>query len=179
MENMTLREKQVLLELIKDARISDQEMARRIGTSRPTILKIRQRLEKKYIRKYSALVDFADLGLNVIATTFFRWDDFSKKQEMKKVFEYIKKLPFVIRFSSGVGMGSMTMIVVSVHSDFREYEKFYELIQEVGADNISEAQAFISSTTDMYKKYDSSSVLIKHILAQTHAQEKLWRKYPE
>lgn len=166
MEHMTVRERQVLLELIKNARISDQKMARKIGTSRPTVLKIRQRLENKYIKNYSATLDFSDLGLDVIATTFFRWDDFSKKKEMKQVFDYIKKLPFVIRFCSGVGMGSMTMIIVSIHIDFREYEQFYEDIQEKGGDNIREAQAFISSTKDMYKKYDNSSVLIKYLLGQ-------------
>jgi len=166
MESMTSRERQILLELIRNARISDQEIARRIGTSRPTVLKIRQRLEKKYIKHYSATVDFTDLGLDVIATTFFRWDDFSKKKEMKQVFDYIRKLPFVIRFCNGVGMGSMTMIIVSVHADFREYEQFYETLQEEGGDNIREAQAFISSTKDMYKRYDHSSVLIKRILEQ-------------
>ncbi|MGV8172369.1 MAG: Lrp/AsnC family transcriptional regulator [Candidatus Woesearchaeota archaeon] len=166
MESMTSRERQILLELIKNARTSDQEIARRIGTSRPTVLKIRRRLEKKYIKNYSATIDFSDLGLNVIATTFFRWDDFSKKKEMKRVFDYIRKLPFVIRFCNGVGMGSMTMIIVSVHVDFREYERFYEDLQEEGGDNIREAQAFISSTKDMYKKYDNSSVLIKRILEQ-------------
>lgn len=164
MKDINTREKQVLLELFKNARISDQEMARKIGTSRPTILKIRKRLEQRYIKRYMAIVDFNDMGLEVIATTFFRWDDFSKKKEMKAVFDYIKRLPYVIRFCSGVGMGSMTMIIVSVHEDFREYELFYEKIQEEGGDNIREAQAFLSSTKDMYKRYDTSSVLINHLL---------------
>lgn len=163
MEKLTKRENQVLLELLKDARISDQEIGRRIGTSRPTVIKIRKRLEKSYIKKYAAAVNFYDIGLEVMATTFFRWDDFSKKKEMNAVFSYIKQLPFVIRFSSGVGMGSMTMIIVSVHEDFKEYELFWEKLQEKGGDNIREVQAFISSTKEMYKKYDHSSVFIDYL----------------
>lgn len=155
-----MREKQVLMELCKDAKLSDQEIARKIGTSRPTVIKIRKKLEKKYIRRYAALIDFSDIGLEVIATTFFRWDDFSKKSDMKRVFEYIRKLPYVIRFCNGVGLGSMTMIIVSVHKDFREYELFYELIQEIGGDNTREVQAFISSTKDMHKGYDYSSAIL-------------------
>jgi len=58
MVKLTLREKQVLKELIKNCKIGDQEIARRLKTSRPTILKIRKRLEKKeIIRGYTTLID--------------------------------------------------------------------------------------------------------------------------
>ncbi len=160
MDILTTRERQVLIELCKNSKISDQEMARKVGTSRPTVLKIRKRLEKRYIKRYTLLLNFADLGLNVMATTFFRWDDFSKKTEMKKVFDWIKKLPYVIRFSNGVGLASMTMIIVSIHKDFSEYESFYEKLQEVGGDNTREVQSFISSTENMHKNYDASSVFL-------------------
>ena len=59
MKNLSTREKQVLSELLKNCKISDQEIARRLKTSRPTIFKIRERLEKKGIIKgYVTLVDF-------------------------------------------------------------------------------------------------------------------------
>jgi DNA-binding Lrp family transcriptional regulator len=163
MEGLTTRERQVLLELFKNARTSDQEIARRIGTSRPTVIKIRQRLEKKLIKKYVATVDYEDIGLHVMATTLFRWNDFSKKKEMKAVFDYIRKLPFVNRFGSGVGMGSMTMIITSVHEDFKSYQAFWEDLHEKGGENIMEVQSFLANTMEMYKKFDHASVFIHYL----------------
>jgi DNA-binding Lrp family transcriptional regulator len=172
MENLTNREKQVLIALIKNARVSDQYIAQELGTSRPTVAKIRKRLEKKYIRQYSAYIDFHDIGLDVLVITLFRWDDFSKKKEMNLVFNFIKTLPFVLRFSNGVGVGSMTMALVSVHENFESYEKFWEKIQEIGKENIREVQAFISSTKDMHKKHDYSSVFINYLSSQKMRKDK-------
>lgn len=164
MEDITERERQVLIEVIKDARISDQHIARTIGTSRPTIAKIRQRLEKKYIKRYTAIIDFHKIGLTIVVITLFRWDDFSKNKEMKIVFDYIKSLPYVLRFSNGIGIGSMTMVIVSVHEDFEKYETFWGKIQEKGGDNIREVQAFISSTHNMHKKDDYSSIFLEYLM---------------
>ena len=63
---LTSREKQVLNELLKDCKTSDQEIARRLKTSRPTIFKIRERLEKEgIIRKYTAKLDYEKMGYDV------------------------------------------------------------------------------------------------------------------
>ena len=78
MVNLTPREKQVLTELLRNCKISDQEIARRLKTSRPTIFKIRERLEKKgVIKGYVPLIDFGKLNLNLQAVILYRWRDYS------------------------------------------------------------------------------------------------------
>ncbi len=62
MLKLTTRERQVLSELLKNCKTSDQEIARRLKTSRPTVLKIRKRLEEKELLKgYMPKINFEKL----------------------------------------------------------------------------------------------------------------------
>src|SRR3989344_9655248 len=125
MVNLTPREKQVLTELLRNCKISDQEIARRLKTSRPTIFKIRERLEKKgVIKGYVPLIDFGKLNLNLQAVILYRWRDYSKTEELEKIVKFIKTMPEVILFIKGEGMGSKTDLVISIHEDLKDYERF-------------------------------------------------------
>ncbi|MEM4261401.1 MAG: Lrp/AsnC family transcriptional regulator [Candidatus Diapherotrites archaeon] len=63
MEKMTKRELQTLLEILKEGRVSDQEIARRLKTSRPSIAIIRKKLEEKgIILGYYPIIDFKKIG---------------------------------------------------------------------------------------------------------------------
>lgn len=164
MEKLTTREKQVLLELLNNARLSDQEIARRIKTSRPTVVKIRKRLEKKgIISNYTANLDFEKMGMNVSAITFYRWNDFSRKKEMDNNIKYLKKHPSVIFYSFGQGIGSMTMVIISLHEKLADYEDFWKEIQEKGGQDIHEVEVFISSLNAMFKVYDLKSPFICNV----------------
>ena len=56
-------ELKILSELMKNARISDRELAKKIGVSQPTVSRIRSRLEKEgYIRGYTVLPNLRKLG---------------------------------------------------------------------------------------------------------------------
>jgi len=169
--SLTFREKQVLIELIQNARISDQQISKKLGTSRPTVMKIRKKLEKNLIVKYLTMVRLTDLDLDVIVCTLLRWDDFSKKKEVDAFCEYIIKNPHVMGFSRGVGLGSMSMIVHSAHKSFPEYELFCHDLQIRGGDNVREVQSFITPSNDMYKKLDPSYALV-HVLRGQLEEEK-------
>lgn len=164
MIKLTLREKQVLTELLKDCKISDQEIARRLKTSRPTIFKIRQRLENSGIIKgYVPLVNFDKLNLNLQAVVLYRWRDYSKIEELEKNFKFISSLPDVILFIKGEGMGSKTDLIISIHEDLKDYETFIRKLKYQWKDNVENVEVFLSSIEGISKGYDFSSPAIQKI----------------
>lgn len=151
---LTKREKQVLIELVKDSKISDQEIARKIKTSRPTVFKIRKRLEKEgVIRGYVGLIDFERLGFSVQAAILYRWRDYSKSSELEKNIKFVKSLPQVILFIKGEGLGK-TDLIISMHKDLKDYEGFIRRLKYEWKDNVEGIEVFLSSIEGMFKNYD-------------------------
>ena len=164
MMKLTLREKQVLTELIKNCKISDQEIARKLKTSRPTILKIRKRLEKKGIIKgYTSLVNFEELGLNIQAVVLYRWKDYSKSKELESTIKFITSLQEVILFVKGEGVGSKTDLIISVHEDLKDYEKFIRKLKYQWKNNVENVDVFLSSIDGIFKNYELSSPAISRL----------------
>lgn len=164
MVDLTSREKQVLTELLKNCKISDQEIARRLKTSRPTIFKIRERLEKKGIIKgYVPLVDFEKLNLNLQSVILYRWKDYSKTRELEKIIKLINSMPEVILFIKGEGIGSKTDLIISIHEDIKDYERFIRKLKYEWKDNVEGVEVFLSSIDGISKGYDLSSPALQKI----------------
>ena len=164
MEKLTKRESQVLTELLKNAKTTDQEIARRIGISRPGVAKIRERLETRGIIKgYRALPNYEKLDLKIHAIILYRWKDYSKKQELEEVIEYIKKQPQIILFVKGEGMGSKTDAIISLHEQLEDYEKFIRSLKNVWKDNVEDIEVFLSSASGINKEYSLNSPALEKI----------------
>ncbi len=164
MIKLTSREKQVLTELIKNCKTSDQEIARKLKTSRPTILKIRKRLEEKGIIKgYTSLIDFEKMGFNIQAVILYRWKDYSKSEELKSTIKFITSLPEVILFVKGEGIGNKTDLIISIHEDLKDYEKFIRKLKYQWKDNVENVDVFLSSIDGIFKNYEFSSPAISKI----------------
>ena len=96
MTNLSKREEQVLAELLKNARASDQSIAKKIKTSRPTIAKVRKRLEQKgIILRYATKTNWAKLGLHITAVTIYKWKDYSRKTDIEANIKYIKNYNYM------------------------------------------------------------------------------------
>ncbi len=164
MVKLTIREKQVLVELLKNCKTSDQEIARTLKTSRPTIFKIRERLEKQGIIKgYMPVLDFEKLDLEIHATILFKWRDYSKTEELARVVNFIKNLPEVVLFVKGEGIGSKTDLIISLHKNLREYETFIRRLKYEWKDNVENVETFLSSIEGISKGYDLSNPMINAV----------------
>lgn len=161
---LTNREQDVLIELLKDGRNSDQEIARRIKTSRPTVTKVRRRLEEKnIILGYTPYVNFEQIGIHVNALTLFKWNDYSKKKELLDTVKHISGLPQVIMFIRGEGIGSKSKVILSVHKDLKEYEIFIRKLQEMWGSNVTDVESFLSSIDTIHKRYDLSGAALNKL----------------
>lgn len=154
------REKQVLIELLKDGRIPDKHVAKKIGTTQPTVTRIRQKLEREnIIKRYRAIVDYGKVGIAVVVITFWTWSDYSKQEERRKFMDILKQKPEVMFLSRGEGIEGRTTVIISAHCNFGEYESFIREVRSMGGTNISRVIQFITSP-GFYKQYDSTDASV-------------------
>lgn len=137
------------------------KIANKLKTSRPTVFRIRKRLERKrIIIRYTTMVDFEKLGLNMQAAILYRWRDYSRVQELEEMIEYTRSLPEVILFIKGEGVGSKTDLIISAHKDLKDYERFIRELKYKWRDNVENVEVFLSSIGGISKGYDLASLII-------------------
>ena len=137
----------VLSELMKNAKLSDRDMARKIGSSQPTVTRVRRKLEKNgYIREYTVIPNFRKLGYEILAVTLFKYKkrtDAEKTKKVKKMLgdSFKNDGPFeIIMAEMGMG-GRYNAIMISIHRDYKSFmglmnwaQQFYDLeLDEVGS----------------------------------------------
>ncbi|MGQ9460398.1 MAG: Lrp/AsnC family transcriptional regulator [Candidatus Bathyarchaeaceae archaeon] len=81
-------DKKVLSELLRNAKISDRSLAKKLKVSQSTLTRVRNKLEREgYIRRYTILPDFRKLGWEILAFTFVKMNPeiLSKIENAKKI----------------------------------------------------------------------------------------------
>ncbi|MDA3836049.1 MAG: winged helix-turn-helix transcriptional regulator [Nanoarchaeota archaeon] len=88
--NINIKDKKILHELEKDARITNSQIAKKVGLSKDAVgYRIKQLEEKELIRGYRAIVDVNRLGYNLFRV-YFKFSDFSNPG-IKEMIDYLKK----------------------------------------------------------------------------------------
>jgi len=150
MKNVELK---LISELMKDSRRSDRELARAIGTSQPTVTRIRTKLEKEgYIQEYTIIPNFRKLGYQILALTFVELKKVITPEEVEKAREIAKKvlkneLFEAVMAERGMGLGS-TGVFISFHEDYASHLKFTQWLKQFGFLEISKINSFLISLDD-------------------------------
>ena len=156
------KEKDVFFELLKDARQSDREIARKLQLSQPTVTRIRQKLERRgLIKKYSAVPDLSECGIKLFVTTVFEWTDFTKKSALKQLEAYLTKNPYVVLYGRGEGMYGSTMIIISLHPDYESFNRMLTELRDKWDTCISKMQHFFASSHAVKKGGDATRTVIE------------------
>jgi len=104
---------QILKALLFDCRRSDRDIAKQVGTSQPTVTRVRQRfISGGVIKSYEIILDLAKLGFEIFA--------FSTMPH--PVTDVIKEDSKVVY---AVAMGPNKMFTISVHKNYTDYHGFY------------------------------------------------------
>jgi len=99
----------ILSELMKNAKSSDRQIAKKLRVSQPTVTRRRSMLEKEAIDGYAAIPKLEKLGFEIMAFNFARWKpqirvELMNTQEFfKKGREFLSKHPNTLFVSSGYG----------------------------------------------------------------------------
>ena len=167
----------ILSELMKNARRSDRELARLIGTSQPTATRIRKKLEKNgYIREYTVIPNFRKLGYEILAVTLFKYKkrfDAEQIKKAKKVLgERIKEGPFeIIMAERGLG-GGYNGVMLSVHRDYESFSALMNWAQQFYDLELDEFESFLVNLAEevRYRPLTFSS-LAGHLLTLKQRKE--------
>jgi DNA-binding Lrp family transcriptional regulator len=156
-ENMKNVMHKLLIELVKNSKRSDRELARIVGVSQPTVTRIRDKLERTgMIREYTVLPDFAGIGIEIAAFILVNVKKNPKMEE--EATKWLKEKPQVVFATKGNGLGA-NCLVVSLHENYTEFLEFVSELRAIGSKYVESAESFVVSLkTPCYKNFSFSSI---------------------
>ena len=118
----------ILFELMKNSKISDRQMAKKLGVSQPTITRRRTTLEKEVIDGYTAIPKWEKLGFEILAVTLVKASlklgaEQAVENALEKSQKWLKNQPNVIFGAECRGMG-MTGVMFSLHENYAAFDRF-------------------------------------------------------
>lgn len=136
---------EIISQLVKNSRLSDRQLAKKLGTSQPTVTRRRTELEKEKLLDYTAVPDLKKLGFEILAFTLGKWNfaecPDTRVDEMKM---WIDSQPGVIFISTGSGMG-LDRMGLSVHRDYADYSRVMQDFKNKFGDCYEVLSSFIVS----------------------------------
>jgi len=121
---MKKRMMKLLLELLKDSKRSDRELAKVLGVSQPTVSRMRQRLVKEgVIKEFTVIPDFVKMGYEIMAISCVKTKMRKLTELEEKAEKWWKKYPNVIFVSRAQGMGK-SGVMISLHKSYTDYSNF-------------------------------------------------------
>ena len=162
-------ELKLIYELMRNSRRSDRELAKSIGTSQPTVTRIRSKLEKEgYIKEYTMIPDFTKLGYELLAITFLKLKRVLSEEEIEKARKVAKErlkqtsLPFFM-LERGMGLGYQG-VIISFHENYASYLALRDFLREFTFLEISEIESFLVNLKDEVSYVPPTfSLIAKHI----------------
>ncbi len=112
----------LLLELLRDSKRSDRELAKVLGVSQPTVSRMRSRLVKEgIIQDFTVIPDFVRMGYEIMAINCFKSK--SSKELGEKAKKWMMSKPNIIFAAAAQGMGK-NGIMISLHRDYTDFSNF-------------------------------------------------------
>ena len=119
---MKKKEMRLLVELIKNSSRSDRKLAKVLGTSQPTVTRMRNKLVKEgFIREFTVIPDFVKMGFEIVAVTLAKTKFDPKLRERLK--KSVMGKPNVIFCAGCEGLGK-NRICISFHKNYADYYDF-------------------------------------------------------
>ena len=142
---MKKRIRSVFLELIKNSKKSDREIAKKLKISQPTVTRIRKKLEKSAIKTYTTIPILPEIEINLISFNFGTCHN-PKKDIDVCLRQIVKTDPRVLFRASGEGMGK-TCLIVALHKTYRGYTNFLTNLRTQCKGSKSHFDSFVAPTT--------------------------------
>lgn len=125
----------IIVELMKNSRRSDREIAHAVGCSQPTVSRLIKRLEKEgVIREYTMVPDFKKLGYEIMAVVSFGLKSPMSRAQFQEVEKHISEInddgfhPGFIGVN-GMGSGRKNRLFVSFYRSYSDYSQEVSLIK--------------------------------------------------
>ena len=174
-------ELKLVIELLKNSKRSDRELARAVGVSQPTLSRTREKLEKQnIIKEYTIIPDYSQLGFTLMSMTFTKMKEGLSKETFddltKRARNVMSKHPSALILGN-TGMGcNADYVAIAFHRDYSEYSEFMKDIRGFPNVNIDETRSFL---IDLLNKNQFQPLSFHHLagyLARTKGNSQNERK---
>ena len=163
----------ILSALMKNSKISDRKLADRIGVSQPTVTRRRAKMEKEGLLEYTAIPNFAKLGFEIIAISFYSWTpeatgklSENREEIMNKFSAFLSKHKNIIFTSNGRGFG-MQRVMISVHESYSDYTELMNAVDMEWGSYLDQTKSFIISTqVDIVGRHLGFKYLAEYIVGK-------------
>ena len=133
----------LLLELLKDSKRSDREIAKVLGVSQPTVSRMRWRLEEEgWIKDFTVIPDFVKMGYEIMAIIFFKLR--VTEASVKKAIKVTMAKPNIIFASRAEGMGK-NAVIISLHKNYTDFSNFLSDLRLEGEDDLRDYDTLLIS----------------------------------
>ena len=137
----------ILLELMKNSRLSDRKLAKILDVSQPTVTRRRAMLEKVLIDGYTVIPKWEELGYEIFAITLFKIKAAIASKEKygttrNKGMQWLMSQPNVIMGGSCRGIG-MDAFNLSFHKSYSDYDDWMRNMRLEMAEFIDDIQSVL------------------------------------
>jgi len=147
----------LLLELLKDSKRSDRELAKVLDVSQATVTRMRHRLVSEgMIKEFTIIPDLFKMGYTIMAISFVKSKMGAEIGE--KALKYVSKHPNIIFMTKAQGMGR-NGLMISLHKDYAEYSDFLIDLLQYWGDDIEERDDILVSLKGPFVRPFSLSYL--------------------
>jgi len=141
----------LLLELLKDSKRTDRELAKVLGVSQPTVTRMRSRLVNEgVIKEFTVIPDLVKMGYEIMAISCVKKKTFPTKLE-EKAMKWMKKYPNIIFAARAEGMGK-NGVMISLHKSYTEFSKFVSQNLQYWGDEIDNYDTMLISLDGLIVK---------------------------
>jgi len=154
---MKNRERELLFQLLRNSKLSDREIAKKLKTSQSTITRTRHKLENRFIKSYTVVPDLSRLGIKIIAFTLSSCPSPSSDL-MDNIRKFVDEQPNIVFAGHGEGIGK-TGILISFHNDFSDYTDFMRRARLQCKGFGETVESFIVSTDKLLRTLNMSKAV--------------------
>jgi len=125
------RAMKLFFELLKDSKRSDRELAKVLGTSQPTVTRMRNKLARDgLIQQFSIIPDFRRMGFEIMAISSLKTKISPKLIEKARQLTMSRPNIIFAAIAEDVGKNA---VLISMHKNYLDYSDFRRrLLQESG-----------------------------------------------
>jgi len=137
----------LLYELMKNAKRSDRDLAKKLGVSQPTVTRTRAFLEKELIEGYTTIPNWGKLGYEIFAITLIKVKSETATKERyeevrKRGLEWLMKQPNII-MAGGCRGSRADSFNISLHKNYPDYDEFMRRLRLEWGEAIDDVQTIL------------------------------------
>ncbi len=171
-------EVRIIVELMKNSRKSDREIAKAVGVSQPTVSRTIQRFEKEgLIEEYTIIPNFHRLGYDLMAFQFLEEQETQRKEEraeLRKAAEELEKSTPQANMTvvDGVGLGK-GRVLINLYRNYGDYTKGISTVKSLPNVRTGRIESFIVDlSNELNFRVLSMKQIARHIEALTQRRNR-------